>query len=365
MTQKSAAPGPRFFYLLPGHNRLDIPRHDGQHKPQYRRTFQPVEQSMKQRSIAVVLMMCAVCLLPLSCGSDGDPATDGDSDGDVEDSLPVCYQDRTTGEVIEFVTGLSGSEGIAMDGLGGFYISTDDTVSYVSANGAVTRVADLPKSLGMAFDAAGNMMICASGPTFNKVDRDGTMHLMDSDENISEAVASGVIANPNFVTRTPWGTWLVSDDMLPEIFEITDDGTTSLWSDAVPSPNGMVFSKDGGTLYVASTFEDFSPLYQIAVADGKAGAATILANMDDNGLSDGVAMDRDGNVYVAVNGKGKIVRVTPSGDIRTVAEDMLMPASIAFGEGEGLDPCSIYVTSLIGETVYRIPLGISGMPLFK
>ena len=320
---------------------------------------------MKQRSIAVVLVLCAACLLPLSCGSDGDPAADGDSDGDVEDSLPVCYQDRATGEVIEFAGGLSGSEGIAMDGLGGFYISTDDTVSYVNAAGAVTKVADLPKSLGMAFDAAGNLMICASGPAFNKEDRDGTMHLMNSDGVISEAVASGVIANPNFVTRTPWGTWLVSDDLLPEIFEITDDGAVSLWSDAVPSPNGMVFSKDGGTLYVASTFEDFSPLYRVAVTDGKAGAATVLAAMDANGLSDGVAMDRDGNVYVAVNGKGKIVKVTPSGEVQTVAEDMIMPASIAFGEGEGLDPCSIYVTSLIGDAVYRIPLGVSGMPLFK
>jgi len=321
---------------------------------------------VKKRIILVAAILCMASLFVTACGGDdGNNPVDGDIDGDVEEEFPACHQDANVGEVIEFVTGLFGSEGIAMDGQGGFYISTDNTVSHVDAGGNVTKTADLPKGLGMAFDAKGDLMICDSGPTFDKETRDGAMHLMTADGSVTEVVPEGTIANPNFVTRTPWGTWLVSDDMLPEIYEISDGSDVTLWCDQVPSPNGMVFSKDGKTLYVASTFEDFSPLYKIVIDNQAAGEVSVLANMDENGLSDGVAMDRDGNVYVAVNGEGKIVKVSPSGDIQTVVEDLLMPASIAFGQGEGLDPCSIYVTSLIGDAVYRIPLGVSGMPLFK
>ncbi len=39
------------------------------------------------------------------------------------------------------------------------------------------------------------------------------------------------------------------------------------------------------------------------------------------------------------------------------------PSSLAFGRGDGFDPCSVYVTQLFGSRILRVALGAEGAPL--
>ncbi len=309
-------------------------------------------------------------LLLAACGSDDNDeiVTDGDSDlAETEtaadgDGNGVCFTDLAVGEKEIFYRGLVGSEGIAFDGIDSMFVTSSNKLIKFTADATMTEVADAADGVGATFGGNGDLLVCSFGP-LNDDTRDGGMYKY-SNGQLSVLVDAGVIANANFVTRTPWGSWLISDDMIPEIWELTDNGETSLWTEQIPSPNGMVFSPDGNLLYVASTFENDSPLYVIPIEGQSAGTASVFVNLPENGLLDGLAMDKDGNVYVMANGLGKIVRVTPEGDQEIVAEGLMLPASGAFGAGEGFDPCSLYVTELIGSKIWRISLGTTGNPLY-
>ena len=47
-----------------------------------------------------------------------------------------------------------------------------------------------------------------------------------------------------------------------------------------------------------------------------------------------------------------------------VAGGLGSPASLAFGRGQGFDPCSIYVTQLFGDQILRVAVGAEGAPLY-
>lgn len=341
---------------------------------------------MKRRSWSLwVLVICAVCLL-VACDtggtdsgssetdgdepedrddSDGDAPEDGDEpDGDEPDNPgPECWVVESS-EPISFVSGLQGSEGIAFREDGRLFVSTKRSLLEVAPDGTTSVFAELVNPLGIASDAQGNLMVADFGETFKDGDLNGFLVRVSQDGG-TERLAEGLISNPNFVTRTPWGTYLVSDDLVPEIWELTQEGDLALWSEQVSSPNGMVFSADGGTLFVASTFEDGGPIYAISIVDRQPGEVRLFASLGTGAFNDGLALDEEGRLYVAANGAGKIVRLDEDGNAETVAEGLLTPASLAFGEGEDFDPCSIYITELLGSTVWRIPLGVRGQPLFR
>jgi len=300
--------------------------------------------------------------------TDEETMPDGDEEVEIEQELDVvsaCHTDIEVGEVQVFLSGLSGSEGIAFDGIDKMYITSGTKLLKYSADASENLVADVPKSIGMAFDSDGNAMLCGWGESdgTEEADRDGSVLKVTPAGEIT-TLSENVIANSNFISRTPWDTWLISDDMIPEIWEMTDTGETSLWCEDVISPNGMVFSQDGTKLYVAGTFEDDGPLYEITIAENKAGETKKLATLGD-GWNDGVFMDADGFVYVIANKAGKIFKVAEDGTFELFVEKLFFPASGAFGAGEGFDPCSIYVTSLLGDEVYRIGAGVEGHPLYK
>ena len=137
-------------------------------------------------------------------------------------------------------------------------------------------------------------------------------------------------------------------------------GAVALWSDGVPTPNGMVFTLDGNTLYIAATFQE-EGLWRIPVSsEGVAETAERWVPFE-GAAPDGVAIDAEGNVYVALNTAGQIAKVDPAGNSSTLAMDMTGPASMAFGQGD-FDPCSLYVTSLFPPAkLYRVGAGVLGV----
>ncbi len=337
---------------------------------------------MRNQPFYSLLGLCCFIIMIAAlnaCGSDDDtsaldgdaPAADGDSDddavadGDSDEPVSACLTDLEVGEKLEFVSDLAESEGIAFDGLGHLYVSETDRVLRIAPDGSYSTFSEIPQAIGMAFDENGDLLVASLGEQFDDETQDGSLYLVTPDGSSSLLLEAGTILNPNFVTRTPWGTWLIGDDYVPEIWEVTDNGEATLWSDAIESPNGMVFTADGNWLYVASTFEDGSPIYRLPIDNGQAGEKELVVNLTPGSMNDGVAMDSEGYLYVAANVMGEIIRISPTGETQTIASGLLTPASLAFGEGDGFDPCSLYVTELRGNRVWRISLGVSGLALFR
>ncbi|MFZ1864772.1 MAG: SMP-30/gluconolactonase/LRE family protein [Polyangiales bacterium] len=269
----------------------------------------------------------------------------------------VCASDIAVGEVQAFGPATPAfTEGITFDANGNLFVSAlyddpdDDELLSISVQGAAQAVAQAPSLLGLASSENG---ILAAG-----VDT-GELLLIDPTDGSVEVVAED-LGRPNFVVTTPWGTVLVSDDSQGEdtIDEVTFDGGVSTWVQGVPTPNGMVFSLDGRTLYVASTFQE-PGLWRVPVSEGgQAGVPEKWVSFELT-TPDGVAIDSEGNVYVALNFNGQVAKVDADGSASIIAEGVDYAASLAFGQGD-FDPCSIYVTSLFGTQLWRVGTGVLG-----
>jgi len=307
-----------------------------------------------------------------SANDDDDDAGDDDVDDDVGDDdsadddttePPQCWNDLAVGEKIAFLQGLPGSEGIAFDSAGELYASIGTQIARVYSDGTWEPLADFTDPIGIAFDDDDNLYIADFGEGNLPAPNDGAVYRRDAAGAVTLLVEG--IANPNYITLTPQGTLLVSDNYTTSIYELTTAGELSVWYDQVDSPNGMVFSAMRDSLYVAGTFAAGNPVYRIDL-DGQGAPMdiTTIANLDLLSLPDGIALDANGMLYVTEDGIGKLVRVDPAtGEYEAIASGMVTPASMAFGVAPDFDPCSLYVTELIGRHIWRISVGVAGAPL--
>jgi DNA-binding beta-propeller fold protein YncE len=311
--------------------------------------------------ILAALAALAGCSSESGTAGSGGTAGGGGSGGMGGSDARACATDIDVGEdrVFGDPTPLLRSEGITFDADGRLYVSAQDPgddqepdqLIEVMLDGSNDEVASAPSILGLESDARG--ILGAGIQTANLL-------LFDPTDWSDEEIATG-LGEPNFVVTTPWGTILVSDDRPGEgsILEVTWEGDVTTWSDEVPTPNGMVFSLDGGTLYVAATFEE-AGLWRIPVSgEGAPGVAEKWVPFDGT-APDGIAIDSEGNVYVALNAAGQIAKVDPEGNSSILATGMTGPASLAFGQGD-FDPCSLYVTSLFIRDLYRVGAGVLGV----
>ena len=315
-------------------------------------------------------LMIAVATLVTLAGCGSGSATNGGAGGGGGSggmggaagsggAARTCATDIDVGEVQAFgMPTPMRTEGITFDALGNLFVSAidnaaDDQLLSVTTAGTFEVAAEAASILGLASDPRG---IVAAGIAT------GELLLIDPETGVVNTIASG-LGSPNFVLVTPWDTILVSDDTPGEdtIDEVTWNGDVSTWVAGVPTPNGMVLSLDQRTLYVATTFEE-PGLWRVPVAqDGQPGTPDKWVSFDVGTTPDGVAIDSEGNVYVALNLAAQIARVDPDGNVTIVAEGVDTVASLAFGQGE-FDPCSIYATSLFGTQLWRIGIGGTGSP---
>ncbi|MFF4207997.1 SMP-30/gluconolactonase/LRE family protein [Streptomyces sp. NPDC001796] len=135
---------------------------------------------------------------------------------------------------------------------------------------------------------------------------------------------------------------------------ITGDGTVRTVLDDVAVSNGTGWSPDGRLMYYID-----SPTRRIDVFDvgddGLPVGGRALAHVD-RGFPDGLTVDADGCVWVALWDGGAIHRYTPSGDLDRVLElPVQRPTACAFG---GADLADLYITT--ARTGLEAPHPLSG-----
>jgi sugar lactone lactonase YvrE len=185
--------------------------------------------------------------------------------------------------------------------------------------------------------------------------------------------ASSVFATPptpfakssglNALTFDKQGNAYISDSFNGVIWKAgLSGGTMSAWSsDPLLSPgtgltppfgaNGIEFTNDGMTVLVANTA--FHQIIQIPVnPDGTAGTASIF--ITGINAPDGIAIDKDGNIWVCANQEDDVIVLDKTGkviaklgdfdgiDENGIARNFAFPASLAFS----LDGKTLYVSNL-------------------
>jgi sugar lactone lactonase YvrE len=107
------------------------------------------------------------------------------------------------------------------------------------------------------------------------------------------------------------------------LYRLDRDGTTELILDGLTISNGLGWSVDGATMYLA----DSGPRVHAFAFDGERGTISdgrvLIEVPADVGAPDGLTVDGGGDLWVAIYGGGCVHRYSPDGALR---ETVLVPA---------------------------------------
>jgi sugar lactone lactonase YvrE len=213
-------------------------------------------------------------------------------------------------------------------------------------------------STGVKIGKSGDAYVCtgASDPTLDashvwRISQDGTIW------DVSHLDANGF---PNDLAFDDEGDLFVTDPKRGVVYRIDSEGHAEIWlSDPILMGNvvapvlpGMPFGADGiafdrhkRNLYIGNL--DFGEILRVRVGhDGAPGELEVFASDPALVGADGIAFDREGDLYVAVNAQNQIVRIDGDGVLTTVARGAPLdnPSSLVFSPERG-SRRTLYVAS--------------------
>jgi sugar lactone lactonase YvrE len=128
------------------------------------------------------------------------------------------------------------------------------------------------------------------------------------------------------------------------LYRLDRDGHTELMLDGLTISNGLGWSPDGATMYLADTIPRVIHAFSFNGERGTISDGRVLVTVTGEGVGpDGLTVDAAGDLWVAIFGGGRVERYSPDGVLR---EELHVPAaqttSCAFA-GRGLH--RLYVTT--------------------
>lgn len=165
----------------------------------------------------------------------------------------------------------------------------------------------------------------------------------------------------------------LSEDPTSSLYRLDPDGSVHTMETGVTISNGIGWSPDNRTMYFTDSPEHVIYAYDFDPESGTIENRRPFAHTpDEQGVPDGLTVDREGFVWSARWGGWKITRYDPDGRVeREIRLPVQCPTSCTFG-GPGLD--ELYVTSaqtalseaekeqqpLAGD-LFRVKTDVSGM----
>lgn len=155
-------------------------------------------------------------------------------------------------------------------------------------------------------------------------------------------------------------------DPTGRVFRLRPNGQTDLLLDNVPSPNGLVLTKDEHTLLVAATRGNAVwrvPLHPDTGTPFKVGIYIQLSGSSMGG-PDGMALDDEGGLAIAIPGLGTVWHFNADGEpqhrIRTCVGRK--PTNLAFG---GPGNKSLFITESDTGSILRAELPVAGRAMYS
>lgn len=221
-------------------------------------------------------------------------------------------------------------------------------------------------SNGLTRDPQGRLIICEHGNRrILRIEQD------NAETVIAERYNSKRLNSPNdivyksdgwaYFTDPPYGLAGLDDDPAKEldfngIYRLGPDGELELLNDKQTRPNGLGFSPDEKTLYVANSDAAHKVWMSYGVKDdGTLDEGRVFADATSEtaeGLPDGLKLDKQGNLYLT--GPGGVWIYNPEGKHLGSIQPEEVPANVAWGD----DGKTLYMTARTG--LYRIALNAEG-----
>jgi sugar lactone lactonase YvrE len=147
---------------------------------------------------------------------------------------------------------------------------------------------------------------------------------------------------------SPWGDFWAGTMPWQEggpacaLYRLTPDGRVTELFGGVGLSNGLDWSDDRATFYYADSRSGGVDVFAADPGTGALGERRRFITVRA-GIPDGLTLDADGCLWLAVFGTGEVRRYTPDGDLDTVIRlPVDQPTSMAFG---GHDLATLYITT--------------------
>lgn len=213
-----------------------------------------------------------------------------------------------------------------------------------------------PGANGLAVDKAGALVLCQHGDRrIARLEKDGKFTtLADKYDGKRLNSPNDLVYHPNgdlYFTDPPYGLPKNVDDPAKElpfqgVYRLKPTGELTLLTKEMSRPNGVAFSPDHKTLYVANS----DPAKSIWMAfpvkgDGTLGEgklfsdSTPMAQAKKPGLPDGLKVDAKGNLFAT--GPGGVFVFAPDGKHLGTLATGVPTSNCAFGD----DGSTLYITA--------------------
>jgi gluconolactonase len=269
-------------------------------------------------------------------------------------------------------------EGIVFDRAGQAYISDTrhGTIYRVAPDGKTTLWAKTAAPNGHKVLADGTHLVCDKGAVLH-LDAHGTKIRDASTECDGKPLRS-----PNDLTIDPKGGFYFTDpggssvaNPIGTVHYVDPQGRTHLVASGLAFPNGIVLRPDGPTLLVGESGHNRILAFDVA-SPGRVGERRVFAALPTKqgeqieNAPDGIALDEEGNLFVAHYGMRTVQVLAPDGAlVRSYPGGNLTTSNVAFA-GARMD--QLFVTGALADektskgALWRLDLkGVRGLRLLR
>jgi D-xylonolactonase len=150
-----------------------------------------------------------------------------------------------------------------------------------------------------------------------------------------------------------------------DLFRIDPDGAVTLMDEGIRASNGLGFSPDRKLLYYSDSGAKVVYAYDVT-AQRTLKNRRVFARIDD-GVPDGLALDAEGNIWLAVVYTSNLFCFSPDGTIlKKAALPVKKVVSLTFGGPDLMDLYAVTVqTSRDKGSLYRARADVPGLPIPK
>jgi sugar lactone lactonase YvrE len=231
------------------------------------------------------------------------------------------------------------------------------------------------RHVGAVAPATNGGYVLAAGTGFLHVDDSGAFHELAQ----PEAGRSDVRMNDGACDALGrfWAGTMAYDESpgAGALYRLELDGSCTTVLTGLTISNGIGWSPDGATMYLADSGTGVVDAFDFDAISGDITRPRTIVTIDEPGVApDGLTVDEDGGIWVALWGGGAVHRYGPDGALlTTVPLPVERPTSCAFGgrdrstlfittARDGLDEAALARQPNAGRVFHIGGLGVSGAP---
>ena len=155
------------------------------------------------------------------------------------------------------------------------------------------------------------------------------------------------------------------------LFRLDPDRSLHRMIENVSIPNGIAITRDHKSLYFIDSPTKNVSKFRYDRSSGNLSEREVFFHVEDDGVPDGMAMDVEECLWIAIAGGGRILRVSPKGKLigkidlptRMISCPAFAGKDLYITSAEEEDPVRFPESVKYGGSLFKVNVGVEGSPL--